>query len=280
LAADSPVKQAPSRITLDNGLRVVALEQPNLHRALVALYVRVGSRFETEKTNGLSHFLEHMLYRGTPRLKTAHDVNLAFESLGGYLYAATQVDYAVFSVAVPVESLDAACDLFADVLTEPTFADIDLEKGIVCEEILEDLDDDGRQIDADNLSRELIYPNHPLGFTITGTEKTVKSFDVPMLHALHEQHFVSDGSILVFAGNVAEKHAFSLAEKCFAKFPNRDCSFSKILRAKPNYVFRFARSRKAHRKNRRWTCSCVSSTTACRRASIIASAMRAASVTT
>jgi predicted Zn-dependent peptidase len=219
LAADSPVKQAPSRITLDNGLRVIALEQPNLHRALVALYVRVGSRFETEKTNGLSHFLEHMLYRGTPRLKTAHDVNLAFESLGGYLYAATQVDYAVFSVAVPVESLDAACDLFADVLTEPTFADIDLEKGIVCEEILEDLDDDGRQIDADNLSRELIYPNHPLGFTITGTEKTVKSFDVPMLHALHKQHFVADGSILVFAGNVAEKHAFALAEKCFSKFP-------------------------------------------------------------
>ena len=215
----SPEKQGPPQITLANGLRVVALEQPNLHRALVALYVRVGSRFETEKTNGLSHFLEHMLYRGTPLLKTAHDVNLAFESLGGYLYAATQVDYAVFSVAVPVESLDAACDLFANVLTEPTFADIDLEKGIVCEEILEDLDDDGRQIDADNLSRALIYPNHPLGFTITGSEKTVRSFDVPMLHALHSQHFVADGSILVFAGNVAEKRAFSLAEKCFAKFP-------------------------------------------------------------
>jgi predicted Zn-dependent peptidase len=218
-ASSSPAHGRPPQITLDNGLRVVTIAQPNLHRALVALYVRVGSRFETDKTNGLSHFLEHMLYRGTPQLKTAHDVNLAFESLGGYLYASTQVDYAVFSVAVPVESLERACELFANVLTEPTFADIEIEKGIVCEEILEDLDDDGRQIDADNLSRELIYPNHPLGFTITGTEKTVRSFDVPMVHALHEKHFVSEGSVLVFGGNVAENTAISLSKKFFAKFP-------------------------------------------------------------
>jgi predicted Zn-dependent peptidase len=218
-AASSSALGRPPQITLDSGLRVVTIAQPNLHRALVALYVRVGSRFETEKTNGLSHFLEHMLYRGTPKLKTAHDVNLAFESLGGYLYASTQVDYAVFSVAVPVESLERACDLFANVLTEPTFADIEIEKGIVCEEILEDLDDDGRQIDADNLSRELIYPNHPLGYTITGTEKTVRSFDVPMVHALHKKHFVSENGVLVFGGNVAENKAISLSEKFFSKFP-------------------------------------------------------------
>ena len=218
--ASSPVNGRPPQITLANGLRVITLAQPNLHRALVALYVRVGSRFETEKTNGLSHFLEHMLYRGTPRLKTAHDVNLAFESLGGYLYASTQVDYAVFSVAVPVESLERACDLFANVLIEPTFADIEIEKGIVCEEILEDLDDDGRQIDADNLSRALIYPNHPLGYTITGTEKTVRSFDVPMVHALHAKHFVSDGSVLVFGGNIAENKVISLSEKFFTSFPS------------------------------------------------------------
>src|SRR6185369_16184511 len=94
--------------TLENGLPVVVTPQPQLHRAHVALYVRVGSRFETKKQNGLSHFLEHMLYRGTPRLPHAHDVNLAFESLGGYLYAATQVDFGVFSVTVPNETLAEA----------------------------------------------------------------------------------------------------------------------------------------------------------------------------
>ena len=184
--------------------------------------MRVGSRFETEERNGLSHFLEHMLYRGTPRLATAHDVNHAFESLGGYLYASTQVDYAVFSVGVPPESLERASELFADVLMNPTFSDIEIEKGIVQEEILEDLDDDGRQIDADNLSRKLIYPTHPLGFTITGTEATVKSFEPKMLRAHHARHFTAGAGVLVFAGNVAEKDAFSLAQKYFSNFPKGD----------------------------------------------------------
>src|SRR5882762_4332000 len=122
--------------TCGEGLRVVVSPQPQLHRAHVALYVRIGSRFEDAKTNGLSHFLEHMLYRGTPRLASAHEVNLAFESLGGYLYAATQVDFGTFSLTIPPESLDAAVALFAEVLAEPSFADIDVEKDIVCEEIL------------------------------------------------------------------------------------------------------------------------------------------------
>ena len=82
---------------LSNGLRVVVVPLPHLQRAHVGLYVRVGSRFESEATNGISHFLEHMLYRGTPRLTTAHEVNHAFESLGGYLFASTQADFGVFS---------------------------------------------------------------------------------------------------------------------------------------------------------------------------------------
>src|SRR5690606_6451890 len=102
--------------TLPNGLRVVVVPQPQLHRAHVGLYVRVGSRFETPRTNGLSHFLEHMLYRGTPRLRSAHEVNLAFESLGGYLYAATQTDFGVFSVTLPAESLAQTAALFGEVL--------------------------------------------------------------------------------------------------------------------------------------------------------------------
>jgi predicted Zn-dependent peptidase len=185
----------------------------------VALYVRVGSRFETKTTNGLSHFLEHMLYRGTPRLPTAHDVNLAFERLGGYLYAATQTDFSVFSVTLPVECLDEACALFAEVLSGPTFADIGIEKEIVCEEILEDLDDEGRQIDAENLSRMLIYPTHPLGYTITGDADTVRSFDEKMLRAHHRRHYTAQASVLAFSGAVDAERALDLAEKHFGPFP-------------------------------------------------------------
>jgi predicted Zn-dependent peptidase len=204
--------------TLDNGLPVVIAPQPQLHRAHVALYVRVGSRFETSTQNGLSHFLEHMLYRGTPRLPQAHDVNLAFEQLGGYLYAATQVDFGVFSVTLPAETLDETTALFADVLMDPTFADIELEKEIVCEEILEDLDDEGRQVDADNLSRQLIYPNHPLGFTITGDENRVRSFTRDMLGAHHARHYNAANAVLAFSGAV-DDHALDLAERYFSRMP-------------------------------------------------------------
>ncbi|MCL2725224.1 MAG: insulinase family protein [Polyangiaceae bacterium] len=205
--------------TLSNGLRVVVVPQSGLHRAHVALYVRVGSRFETRKTNGLSHFLEHMLYRGTPRLKNAHEVNLAVENLGGYLYAATQTDFGVFSVTLPPESLAEVTALFSEILLYPTFSDIDIEKEIVCEEILEDLDDDGRQVDADNLSRRLIYPTHPLGFTITGDEERVRSFNHAMLSTHHAQHYTASSSVLAFAGAVDPDEAMTLAEKHFGKLP-------------------------------------------------------------
>ncbi len=205
-----------SETTLDNGLRVIAAPQPQLHRAHVALYVRVGSRFETSANNGLSHFLEHMLYRGTPTLPSSHDVNLAFERLGGYLYAATQSDFGVFSVTLPAESMDRASALFGEVLARPSFFDIEIEKGIVCEEILEDLDDDGRQIDADNLSRQLIYPNHPLGFTITGSQETVRSFDEPQLRAHHERHYTAASSILAFSGAIDAERALDFARRDFS----------------------------------------------------------------
>jgi predicted Zn-dependent peptidase len=204
-----------STTKLANGLRVIAAPQPQLHRAHVALYFRVGSRFEDPRTNGISHFLEHMIYRGTPRFPSAHAVNLAFEQIGGYLYAATQTDYGVFSVTLPPESFDEACGLFGEVLRAPSFGGIEVEKGIVCEEILEDLDDEGRQIDADNLSRELIYPSHPLGYTITGDETRVRSFTEEMCRTHHELHYVAENGVLAFAGAIEPERAFAIAARDF-----------------------------------------------------------------
>jgi predicted Zn-dependent peptidase len=179
----------------------------------------VGSRFEGKQTNGISHFLEHMIYRGTPRLPSAHAVNLAFESLGGSLFASTQVDHGIFSLSLPPESLDEACALFAEVLSHPAFLDINIERGIVLEEILEDVDDEGRQVDADNLSRALIYEDHPLGFTITGSSSQVESFDEAALRRHHARHYTSDNMVLVFSGGLDERHATRIAERDFSRLP-------------------------------------------------------------
>ncbi len=205
--------------TLTNGLRVLVAAQPNLHRAHVALWARVGSRFETSENNGISHFLEHMIYRGTRRVPSAHEVNLAFERLGGSLFASTQVDHGIFSLALPPDSLGDASRLFGEVLSQPAFLDIDIERGIVLEEILEDLDDEGNEVDADNLSRSLIYPDHPLGFTITGGEDRVRSFDEAGLRSHHGRHYTTENLVLSFAGGVDEDRALDLAERHFANLP-------------------------------------------------------------
>ena len=142
-------------LILPNGLKVVLVPQPAVHRAVASLYLRVGSRFESKENNGISHFLEHMVFRGTPSMKTAHDQALAFERLGGTLYAATHVDHGVMSVGVPPKNLEPVLALLGEVAIAPLFTEIEIERGIVREEILEDLDDDGRDVDADNLARAL-----------------------------------------------------------------------------------------------------------------------------
>jgi predicted Zn-dependent peptidase len=211
MSAAPPIR----RTVLANGLPVLVAPQPHLHRAYVALWARVGSRFETAEDNGISHFLEHMIYRGTRRIPSAHEVNLAFEGLGGSLFASTQVDHGIFSLSLPPESLDQASALFGEVLSQPAFLDIDVERGIVTEEILEDLDDEGRQVDADNISRALIYGKHPLGFTITGTEGHLRSFGEETLRRWHSAHYTAANAALVFSGGVDEDVALRLATRDF-----------------------------------------------------------------
>jgi predicted Zn-dependent peptidase len=217
-AAPSPIPRA-TVATLANGLRVVVAPLPQLHRTHVALWARVGSRFERRADNGISHFLEHMIYRGTQRVRSAHEVNLAFERLGGSLFASTQVDHGIFSLSLPPESLDGASALFGEVLSQPAFLDIDIERGIVLEEILEDLDDEGREVDPDNLSRALIYGDHPLGMTITGSEAQVRSFDEAALRRWHQAHYVAGNAVLAFSGAIEPDAALRLAERDFGALP-------------------------------------------------------------
>ena len=204
---------------LANGQRVLCIPREAANRAIVTLLARIGSRFETGDRNGISHFLEHMLYRGCRSQKTAHEQALAFEKLGGTMYAATQADYGTLTLAVPPESLERAFATFAEVTVEPRFSAIEIERGIVREEILEDLDDEGRQIDADNLARELIYGSHPLGFTITGSLAKLQRFDRRMLRRHHARHYTGANLVLAFSGRVEPERCFRLARRYFSSLP-------------------------------------------------------------
>lgn len=191
-------------VVLSNGLVVVLVPQPQVHRAVASLYLRVGSRYETKDTNGVSHFLEHMLFRGTPAFPSAHAQALAFERLGGTLYAATHVDHGVMSVTVPPRNLVPVLRLLGDVAANPILEELEVERGIVREEILEDLDDDGRDIDADNIVRAVMYEDHPLGYTITGHIETLDRFDERLLRAHHAKHYTAANAVLCIAGNLGD----------------------------------------------------------------------------
>lgn len=207
-------------VVLSNGLPVVLVPQPALHRAVATLYLRIGSRFETLEQNGISHFLEHMVFRGTATLESAHAQALAFEQIGGTLYAATHVDHGVMTISVPPPNLERVLDLLGEVALTPRFTELEIERGIVREEILEDKDDDGREIDGDNLSRALMYGKHPLGFAITGGLESLSRFDEAKLRAHHATHYTTANAVLCLAGRIDDPDAcLRVAERAFGAMP-------------------------------------------------------------
>lgn len=180
------------------------------------MHIRVGSRFESERLNGISHFLEHMLYRGTPRCPTAHAQALAFESLGGTLDAATSLDHGSMSIAVPPENLQPAMRLMSEVYLEPLFTELELERGIVREEILEGYDDHGHLVAPDLLLGEEAFGTHPLAWPITGTAQHLERFDESALRLHHRQHYVAEGTVLTVTGPIDHDSVRRWVEEDFA----------------------------------------------------------------
>src|SRR5262245_34661523 len=180
----------PVRSVLANGLRLVAVPMMHMHRTVLEPQIRVGSRFEAPSENGISHFLEHMLYRGTPRHPSAHDQALAFETLGGTLLAATAKDFGSMQIAMPPERFLDVLPLVSEVYQDPILSGIEIERGIVQEEILEALDEAGNLIDADELLGSVAFPEHPLGLPITGLPEQVRGFDPHLLRRHHDAFYV------------------------------------------------------------------------------------------
>lgn len=185
---------------LDNGLVCLVAPLPHLRRASLAFHLRCGSRFETPQTNGLSHFLEHMVFRGCRSYETPFDINLRAEALGGYISASTSADMTEFELSLPAQNLEAGLELLSNMLTTPVLEDMEIERRVVLEEIQEDLDQKGRSIDVDHLTRARLWPGHPLGQSIIGPERSIREFDRQALRAHHEMSYVASRAVVCVAG--------------------------------------------------------------------------------
>jgi predicted Zn-dependent peptidase len=189
------------RTTLDNGLTVLSEEIPGVRSVAFGAFVRAGSIHEPRDRMGVSHLLEHMVFKGTPT-RTARQLSLEVETLGGSLDAYTTREYTAYQARVLDEHLDVAADVIGDLVFRPMLRDADLalERNVVLEEIgmVEDTPDDL----VFELHNELLWGDHPYGYAILGTRETVNALGTAELRALHDRAYHPGRVLVAAAGRV------------------------------------------------------------------------------
>ncbi|MGZ3457341.1 MAG: M16 family metallopeptidase [Archangium sp.] len=207
------------RDVLPNGLRVVTVETPHLHTALLAVYVRTGSRHETAANNGVSHFLEHLFFRGSAGWPDTLEMNSAVEEVGGNLNGVTTRDHGYYYTPLHPSHLDVGLAVLGDMLTRPKLTDMEVERNIILEEMLDEVDEKGRDIDIDNLSKRVLFPDHPLAFKIAGTRESVSRLTHEQVREHFARHYVTGNLVVTAAGRVKRDEVLALVERHFAHLP-------------------------------------------------------------
>lgn len=199
---------------LTNGVRVVGEEIPMMRSVSIGVWIGTGSRYETEANNGISHFLEHMLFKGTERF-TARELAEVFDGLGGQVNAFTSKEYTCYYAKVLDEHFSVAVDTLSDMLFHSQFApdEIEKEKKVVIEEIkmYEDTPD---ELVMDVIA-ENVYDGHPLGYTILGLESNLKSFGTQDVLTYVADRYRPSNIVVAIAGNVTQARALAEVERLF-----------------------------------------------------------------
>jgi predicted Zn-dependent peptidase len=193
--------QGLRRTTLDNGLTVLSETVPGVRSVAFGAFVLAGSIHEARAEMGVSHLLEHMVFKGTPG-RTAKQLSLEVETLGGSLDAYTTREYTSYQARVLAEHVGVAADVIGDLVLRPLLReeDLRLERNVVLEEIsmVEDTPDDL----VFELHNELLWGEHPYGYTILGTRDSVAALGVGQLRALHERAYQPGRAVLAAAGRI------------------------------------------------------------------------------
>ena len=204
------------KTTLENGVRVVSETIPHVRSVSVGIWANVGSRDEGPAQNGISHFLEHMVFKGTKN-RNVREIAQSLESLGGYLNAFTTKEQTCFYARVLDTNLGEAMDVLADLVLHATFEkkEMEREKLVVIEE-LKNAEDDPEDIIHDYFERS-IFPDHSLGYPIIGTEENVRHFRQDDLRSHIARHYQPGRIVVSAAGNVDHDILVRLARKYFRR---------------------------------------------------------------
>lgn len=208
---------------LPNGVRVISEWMPHVRSVSVGIWLDAGSRRESAEESGLSHFIEHMVFKGTAR-RSAEEIARSVDSLGGNLDAFTGKELVCFNVKVLDEHLDQAFDIIADMVLHPAFRedDIEKEKGVILEELKMEVDN------PEYLLHETFSANfwrgHALGQSIIGTKRTIRSFNGKMVRSFYKSIYTPRNIIVTAAGHVPHARLVEIVAGHFASLPKRAAS--------------------------------------------------------
>ncbi len=199
------------RTVLGNGVRVITEKMPHVRSASVGIWIGTGAREESKELTGISHFIEHMLFKGTKN-RTAEQIARSADSVGGGLDAFTSKELVSFNVKVLDEHIPQAFDVISDLVRNPLFEkqELEKEKGVILEELKMEVDN------PESLAHEIFASNfwkgHPLGRSILGTQATIKSFTREMVESYYHHYYTPKNILVTAAGNLTHRRIVQLVE--------------------------------------------------------------------
>ncbi|MDP2735711.1 MAG: pitrilysin family protein [bacterium] len=199
-----------------NGLRVLTIPQRNTRTVTVLVLVGTGSKYEEKGINGISHFLEHMFFKGTAKRPTPFGIASPIENVGGTFNAFTSQDVTGYYIKVGAEHLELALDMVADIFLNSSLPskEIKKEKGVVAEEI--NMRKDTPMIHAADLLEQFLYGDQPAGWDVAGTKETVSKLTRTSLLSYVKSQYVASNTVVCVAGNMKEEAVKNKVRKLFS----------------------------------------------------------------
>ena len=234
---------------LKNGLRVITVPMKDNPTATVLVLVEAGSKYETKKINGLSHFLEHMCFKGTIKRPKAIDISKELDALGSQYNAFTAQEYTGYYAKSDARHFSQIFDVISDIYLNSTFPEIEMqkEKGVIIEEI--NMYEDMPNRHVQDLMMQLLYGNQPAGWNIAGRKKNILNMKRDDFVKYKKMHYLPKATAIIVAGQITEKNVLKEVNKVFAKIP-RGMKAKKLktkeIQRKPEILVSFKKTDQTH----------------------------------
>jgi predicted Zn-dependent peptidase len=200
---------------LSNGLKIAVKEMPEMASCAIGIWIGAGGRYETPEISGISHFVEHMLFKGT-KTRNCQQIKEEIEGIGGYLNAFTSEECTCYYSKIIAGEYKKALEVLADMVINPLFdiKDINQERGVIIEEI--NMYQDLPMEHVHDVLGTIMWPDHPLGMFLTGTVDTVNSFNKDTFDNYKKDYYTPNNIVIACAGNIKFEELFACAEKLFS----------------------------------------------------------------